>query len=59
MLMEAASASESSVNTYQTTRRSNLEDIHLHARRRENLKCHYRREFSHDSEVSTDILFYM
>jgi hypothetical protein len=38
--MEAASASETSVNFYQTTRRNNPEDNHLHLRRRENLKSH-------------------
>jgi hypothetical protein len=38
-MMEAASASETSVN-YQTTRRNNIEDSHLHTRRRENLKSH-------------------
>jgi hypothetical protein len=37
-MMEAASSSETSVNFYQTTRRNNPEDSHLHARRRENLK---------------------
>jgi hypothetical protein len=37
-MMEAASTSETKVNFYQTTRRNNPEDIHLHTRRRENLK---------------------
>jgi hypothetical protein len=37
-MMEAASTSETSVNFYQTTRRYNPEDSHLHNRRRENLK---------------------
>jgi hypothetical protein len=36
-MMEAASTSETSINFYQTTRRS-PEDSHLHTRRRENLK---------------------
>jgi hypothetical protein len=40
-MMEAASASETSVNVYQTTRRYNPEDSHLHTRRRENLKSSY------------------
>jgi hypothetical protein len=31
---------EESVNFYQTTRRNNPEDSHLHIRRRENLKSH-------------------
>jgi hypothetical protein len=38
MMMEAASPSETSVNSYQTTRLNNPEDSHLRARRRENLK---------------------
>jgi hypothetical protein len=37
LVMEAASVSETSVNFYQTTRRNNPEDSHLHTRRRENL----------------------
>jgi hypothetical protein len=40
LMMEAASTSETSVNFYQTTRRNNPEDSHLHTRRRENLKSH-------------------
>jgi hypothetical protein len=39
-MMEAASASETLVNFYQTTRRYNPEDNHLHSRRRENLKSY-------------------
>jgi hypothetical protein len=38
LMMEAASTYETSVNFYQTTRRNNPEDSHLHSRRRENLK---------------------
>jgi hypothetical protein len=38
LMMEATNISETSVNFYQTTRRNNPEDSHLHARRRENLK---------------------
>jgi hypothetical protein len=30
MLMEAASTSETSVNFYQTTRRNNPQDVHIH-----------------------------
>jgi hypothetical protein len=41
LIMEAASTSETSVNFYQTTRRNNPEDSHLHTRRRENLKFRY------------------
>jgi hypothetical protein len=37
MMMEAPNTSETPVN-YQTTRRNNPEDSHLHTRRRENLK---------------------
>jgi hypothetical protein len=39
-MMETGSTSETSVNFYQTTRRNNPEDSHLHIRRRENLKSH-------------------
>jgi hypothetical protein len=39
-MMEAENSSETSVNFYQTTRRNNPEDSHLHTRRRENLKSH-------------------
>jgi hypothetical protein len=38
--MEAASTSETLVNFYQTTRRYNPEDSHLHNLRRENLKSY-------------------
>jgi hypothetical protein len=38
LMMEAASASVTSVNFYQTTRRNNSEDSHLHTHCRENLK---------------------
>jgi hypothetical protein len=38
LMMEAASTSETSVNFYQTTRRNNPEDSHVHTHRRENLK---------------------
>jgi hypothetical protein len=40
LVIEAASTSETSVNLYQTTRRYNPEDSHLHTRRRENLKSY-------------------
>jgi hypothetical protein len=40
LIMEEAGTSEASVNFYQTTRRKNPEDSHLHIRRRENLKSH-------------------
>jgi hypothetical protein len=42
LMMEAANTSETSINVYQTTRRNNPEDSHLHARRRGNLKFHLR-----------------
>jgi hypothetical protein len=38
LMMEAASTSETLVNFYQTIRRHNPGDSHLHTRRRENLK---------------------
>jgi uncharacterized membrane protein YgcG len=38
--MEAARTSETLVNFYQTTRRYNPEDSHLHTHRRENLKSY-------------------
>jgi hypothetical protein len=37
-MMEAASTFETPINFYQTTRRYNPEDSHLHTRRRENLR---------------------
>jgi hypothetical protein len=39
-MMVAESTSETSVSFYQTVRRNNPEDSHLHTRRRENLKSH-------------------
>jgi hypothetical protein len=39
-MMEAARTSETLVNFYQTTRRCNPEDSHLHTHRRENLKSY-------------------
>jgi formate hydrogenlyase subunit 3/multisubunit Na+/H+ antiporter MnhD subunit len=41
LMMEAARTSETLVNFYQTTRRYNPEDSHLHTHRRENLKSYY------------------
>jgi hypothetical protein len=35
-----SNTSETSITFYQTTRRNNPADSHLHARRRENLKSH-------------------
>jgi hypothetical protein len=44
LMMETAITFETSVNVYQTTRRNNPEDIHLHTRHRENMisqsQCH-------------------
>jgi hypothetical protein len=40
LMMEAARTSEKLVNFYQTTRRYNPEDNHLHTHRRENLKSY-------------------
>jgi hypothetical protein len=45
-MMEAASTSETSANFYQTTRRYNPEDSHLHTRRCENIKSHLNNFFS-------------
>jgi hypothetical protein len=39
-MMEVASTSETLANFYQTKRRNNPEDSHLHTSRRENLKYH-------------------
>jgi hypothetical protein len=39
-MMEAASASETSVNFYQTTQRNNLADSHLRTLRSEKLEPH-------------------
>jgi hypothetical protein len=44
-MMEAAKTSETFVNFYQTTRRCNPEDSHLHIRRRKNLKSYRFRKF--------------
>jgi hypothetical protein len=40
LMMEAECTSETSVNFYQTTRRNNPEDSHLHNRRSDYLKSH-------------------
>jgi hypothetical protein len=40
-MMEAARTSETLVQLYQTTRRYNPEDSHLHTHRRENLKSYF------------------
>jgi hypothetical protein len=40
LMMEAERTSETLVNFYQTTRRYNPEDSHLHTHRRENLKSY-------------------
>jgi hypothetical protein len=42
-MMEAARTSETLVNFYQTTRRYNPEDSHLHTHRRENLKSYLKK----------------
>jgi hypothetical protein len=56
LMMEAASTSETSVNFYQTTRRNNPEDSHLHNFRRENLKYHL--SFSSFSFTFSTFLFF-
>jgi hypothetical protein len=40
LMMEAAGTSKTPVNFYQTTRRYNPEDSHLHTRHRESLKSY-------------------
>jgi hypothetical protein len=40
LMMETAKTSETLVNLYQSTRRYNPEDSHLHTHRRENLKSY-------------------
>jgi hypothetical protein len=40
LMMEAVQTSETLVNSYQSTRRYNPEDSHLHSHRRENLKSY-------------------
>jgi hypothetical protein len=40
LMMKAARTSETLVNFYQTKRRYNPEDSHLHTHRRENLKSY-------------------
>jgi hypothetical protein len=40
LMMDAAYAFETLVDLYLSTRRSNPEDRHFHARRHENLKSH-------------------
>jgi hypothetical protein len=42
---KAISISETLVNFYEATWRNILEDSHLHSRRRENLKSHYRKAY--------------
>jgi hypothetical protein len=46
-MMEAARTSEMLVNCYQTTRRYNPEDSHLHTRHCENLKSYYFKASQH------------
>jgi hypothetical protein len=41
LTMQAASTSETSVNFYQSTRRSSPQDSHLHTCRRENLQSYF------------------
>jgi uracil DNA glycosylase len=55
--MEAASTSEMLVNFYQTTRRNNPGDSHLHTRRRENLKSHLITVYSENNTKPIHILY--
>jgi hypothetical protein len=51
LTMEAESTSETSVNSYQTARRNNPEDSHLHTRRHENLKSQINAQFNYCYEI--------
>jgi hypothetical protein len=53
LMMQAARTSETSVNFYQTTRRYNPEDRHLHTRRRENLKSNHMQHWYCDKRSTT------
>jgi hypothetical protein len=53
--MEAARTSETLVNFYQTTRRYNPEDSHLHSHRRENLKSYSRQRKITKQELNVDL----
>jgi hypothetical protein len=55
LMMEAVSTSVTSVYFYQATRRHNLEDSHLHTRRRENLKSYFARR-DHMEFKNTDMM---
>jgi predicted transcriptional regulator len=46
LMMEAASTSDTSVNFYQTIRRYNPEDSHLHTHRRESPKYYLLKQMS-------------
>jgi hypothetical protein len=48
LMTEAANTSEVLVNLYQTIRRNNPEDGHLHTRPRENLNSHMLRHFLYE-----------
>jgi hypothetical protein len=52
LIMEAARTSETLVNFYQTTRRYNPEDSHLHTHRRENLKSYAEKYIMRNSTLS-------
>jgi hypothetical protein len=52
LMMEAASGSETTVNSYQTTRRNNPEDSHLHTLRCQNLKCHGSIQFTAQQNIT-------
>jgi hypothetical protein len=56
-MMEAERNSETLVNFYQTTRRSNPEDSHLHIRRRENLNSHGEGMFVDNEKIKTFISY--
>jgi hypothetical protein len=51
LMVVAASTSETQLNFYQITRRSNPEDSHLYTRRRENLKSHWKESVPGEFEL--------
>jgi hypothetical protein len=56
LMMEAATTCETSVHFYQTTRRNNPEDCHLHTRRRVKLKSHYNKLCQNKNPDRTPLL---
>jgi hypothetical protein len=59
MIMETPSTSETSVNFYQTTRRNNPENSHIHTRRRENFKSHNVQHCSESTILKIILIIYV